>query len=385
MFLNLPGPSLTRCLMTLAVFAGVYGPDAPQAELPSIVERVTQTVCDARVVLLGELPNHGVALTFDVKSRIVDRLIARCGFSAVLFEAPVYDFIGFERAVASRTATPIQLDNAIGRFWTTRELTVWRRSLFEAATAHRLLLGGLDDQFSATSNYARATLPGLIAKSSSTRTATACAEAVARHLNWRYDTEHPFDDRERRRLHECGREAADAVRTVKSPPASDSVAIENFARYAKRQWLPSSADRDASMYQNVLWYLRRAPRAGKVVVWTATVHAARAKSDRPQLPLGALLVERIRNGVAAVGFTALAGETSMAGQPAIPLLEAAPDSLESQALRGASWAFVDAAALRTFGPISSRLLGKTMRADWSDYFDAVVVIKEEVPPTFEPR
>jgi hypothetical protein len=38
-------------------------------------------------------------------------------------------------------ALPEQLDNAIGRFWLTRELTPWRRALFEAATRQRVAVG----------------------------------------------------------------------------------------------------------------------------------------------------------------------------------------------------------------------------------------------------
>ena len=65
--------------------------------------RVAAAVCSKRVVVLGELPEHGEARGFAVKARIVERLVARCGFRAVLFEAGSYDFFGFERAIA---ATP---------------------------------------------------------------------------------------------------------------------------------------------------------------------------------------------------------------------------------------------------------------------------------------
>jgi erythromycin esterase-like protein len=45
--------------------------------------------------------------------------MTQCGFTAILFEAAIYDFIGLERAAEAGTATPEQLDNAIGRFWRT--------------------------------------------------------------------------------------------------------------------------------------------------------------------------------------------------------------------------------------------------------------------------
>src|SRR4029453_16786358 len=128
---------------------------AQERTAQSIVDGVVAAVCEKQIVLLGEPPTHGEAHTFDAKSKIADRLTAQCGFTAVLFEAGIYDFIGLERAAETRTATPEQLDNAIGRFWWTRELAPWRRTLFEAATRQRVLVGGLDDQPSITSQYAK--------------------------------------------------------------------------------------------------------------------------------------------------------------------------------------------------------------------------------------
>jgi erythromycin esterase-like protein len=252
---------------------------------PPIVDGVVNAVCRKQIVLLGELPTHGEAHTFDAKSRIADRLIAQCGFTAILFEAPIYDFIGLERAAATRTATPEQLDNAIGRFWCTRELTPWRRALFEAATRQRVVVGGLDDQVSITSHYAKAELPRLIAASSSASTATECRQAVSRHVGWTYDAKNPFDEREQLRLQQCARNAADAAAANRSLDAADRVMLESFARYADRQRLRAASGRDESMYRNLVWYLERLPANSRVVVWTATVHAARQRGSRSEVPL----------------------------------------------------------------------------------------------------
>ncbi|MGE5837929.1 MAG: hypothetical protein ACM4AI_25880, partial [Acidobacteriota bacterium] len=230
---------------------------AQERPAQSIVDGVVNAVCQKQIVLLGELPTHGEAHTFDAKSKIADRLMAQCGFSAILFEAPIYDFIGLERAAQTRTATPEQLDNAIGRFWWTRELTPWRRALFEAATRHRVVVGGLDDQVSITSHYAEAALPRLIAAASSESAATECRQAVSRHVGWTYDAKHPFDEREQLRLQECARNAADAAAATRSLDAADRVMLESFARYADRQRLGLTSGRDESMYQNLVWYLER--------------------------------------------------------------------------------------------------------------------------------
>jgi erythromycin esterase-like protein len=377
------GP-LVGCLASVALLPAGTGARAQERTAQSIVDGVVSAVCQKQIVLLGELPTHGEAHTFDAKSKIADRLIEQCGFAAILFEAPIYDFIGLERAVEARAAAPEQLDNAIGRFWWTRELTPWRRTLFEAAMRQRVVVGGLDDQVSITSHYARAALPRLVAAASPGSAATECRDTVSRHVGWTYDARNPFDEREQLRLQQCARSAADAAGAGRSLDASDRVMLESFARYADRQRQGVTSSRDDSMYRNLTWYLERLPANSRVVVWTATVHAARQRGSLPDVPLGARVVERWGDRVGTVGFTAYAGYTSRAGRPASPISDAPPESLEATATSGSAWALLDSGKLRAIGRVSSRLFGTFVSETWSDYFDTVVVIRHEVAPTFDP-
>ncbi len=246
---------------------------AQDAALSAVVDALVKTACGKTVVLLGELPSHGEARAFEIKSRVVDRLVGQCGVTAVLFEAPVYDFVGLARAVEARTATPAQVDEALGRFWWTHELAPWRRSLFEATAARRLTLGGLDDQVSVTSRYARATLPDLVASALPEARAAECRQVVDRHLRWTYDATHAFDEAEKQRLQDCSRTAADGAATRASSDASDRAMLDSFARYAARQRADGTPGRDASMFRTLEWYLDGLPADSRVVVWTATVHA----------------------------------------------------------------------------------------------------------------
>lgn len=377
------GPLIAWIASVALLLAGPVAHAQERSE-QSIVDGVVKAVCKKQIVLLGELPTHGEAQAFDAKSRIADRLIAQCGFKAILFEAPIYDFIGFERAAESRTATPEQLDNAIGRFWWTRELTPWRRALFEAATRRRVVVGGLDDQVSITSHYADSALPRLIAAASSEGTAAECRQTISRNLGWTYDAKNPFDEREQLRLQQCARNAADAAAANRSLDAADRVMLESFARYAGRQRQGASGGRDESMYRNLVWYLERLPANSRVVIWTATVHAARQRGSLSEVPLGARVVERWGDRAGTVGFTAYAGYTSRAGRPASPISAAPPESLEGKATSESAWALLDSEKLRALDPIPSRLLGKFLSEKWSGYFDAVVVIRQEVAPTFDP-
>ena len=377
---------MMACFALLTLSPVVTATRAQERTPQSIVDGVVNAVCQKQIVLLGELPSHGEALTFDAKSKIADALVAKCGFTAILFEMGVYDFVGFERAAASRAATQEQLDNAIGRFWWTRELAPWRTALFKGASTgvstQGLVVGGLDDQVSITSHYAQATLPKLIAANSPKNISTECGAAVGRNVNYTYDEKTPFDESEHVLLRQCAHLAADA--SAKALDGADRVMLESFARFADRQRQGKAISRDESMFRNLVWYLERLPANTRVVVWTATVHAARQRGSRAETPLGARVVERWGDRVGAIGFTAYAGQTSRAARPATAIPEAPPESLEAMSTKDAAWALLDSARLRALGRVSSRLFGNFISETWSDYFDAVVVIRQEVAPAFDP-
>ena len=228
-----------------------------KASSQATIDAVVQSVCDESVVLLGELPSHGEGETFLLKSRIVRRLVERCGFGTLVFEAGAYDFIGFRRALATGEATRADLDGAIGGFWLTSELGDWRGWLFERARAGELLLAGMDDQPSATASYAKRALPGLVAahQPASARQespaepdpdlAADCRVRIDRHLRWRYGDDHPFDEAARTSLVTCVDRAAAAA-----PDDDDGFMLRLLARYLSRPQggRPPSARRAASTH-----------------------------------------------------------------------------------------------------------------------------------------
>jgi erythromycin esterase-like protein len=147
------------------------------------------------------------------------------------------------------------------------------------------------------------------------------------------------------------------------------------------------------MARHVGWWTARLPRDAKIVVWTATTHAARAPGAFPLgvPPLGTRLAEQWGDRLAVIGFTALQGQWARAGQPSRALAPLPPEALESRALAtavdggAAGWVYLDRAAIRGLGPVPSRLFGRVTTADWSTAFDGVLVIRDEAAPTFEPR
>lgn len=384
---------LTASLLLAATAWAAERPTPPA----TAAEAVVRDVCDQRLVVLGELPSHGEAKTFATKATIVRELVERCGFDALFMEAGIYDLIGLERALPD-DATPRLLDDAIGRFWSTRELEPWRRWLFERARAGTLTIGGLDDQPSITSRYARSVLPYLVERATGSAGST-CRDVVHRHLHWTYDASHPLDDAEQRRLDDCTSRAAKAA----APSAADRVLLENLASYVDRQRRRTEApDRDEIMARNAAWHLARLEDrledtvedtlegGARIVVWTATVHASRGPNDRTPKTLGARLAERLGQGVAIIGFSAHRGQSSLAGSPPKTLEPTPADSLEALSTDPETpgppkpWTYLDHDALKALGEVPSRLFGDVTVADWSSHFDGVVVFREETAPSFEP-
>lgn len=401
--MNPPGLQWRRLLLASAL---LVIPGAAAAQL-TVEQRLEDATCGASLVLLGELPSHGELKAFQLKAAMVQRLVERCGVTAVVFEAPLYDFVGFQQAVAAGTATQGQLDNAIGRFWMAEELAPWRAWLFRQAMARQLILGGMDDQVSVTSEYARATLPRLVGAAIGAAQRAECEQAVDRHLFWRYSDSLPFDAAEQHRLARCARGAADAwaSQADRDPGVMELAMLRSFAGYAERQqegW--SGPDRDEALYRNLRWQLGQLPAGARAAVWTATVHAARATGDRPVPPLGFRLEQdygghrvmprstvgtgqgSLAGRMVSVGFTALGGRSSMAGRPA-RLLPPLPDgSLEARALgSNGEVAVLGPAELARLGPLPSRLAGAITTQAWEQSFDVVVVIRDEAAPTFPPR
>ncbi|MBI2397865.1 MAG: erythromycin esterase family protein [Xanthomonadales bacterium] len=314
-----------RCTALLAVlFAlpigaqAVPGPESAHFEV--VVAEATKALCDKRIAVLAELPSHGEGQAFALKAAIARRLVERCGFETVAFEAPIYEFLELERRWGFSHPSALDLDRAIGKFWWARELAGFRRWLHGQAESRRLRLVGIDDQISTTSVLTRSFLPARIAdRNGNARTAT-CLATVARHLDWSYDDRHHFGTAEQRELLQCARDAASAAGTPKGAALSsdgatgapiDAAMVNNFASYVARQLEPAdSRSRDDALAANLLWHLApgtwhlaRGRANSKIIVWTATVHGSK-QGGLEVMPMGKRLADRYGNGFGVVAISA---------------------------------------------------------------------------------
>lgn len=387
--------------MWLVALAGCASPPAPAAPVtplaaPSALDRLVADVCGKQVVLLGEPNYHGSGPTLQAKVELVRRLTDECQFSALFIESGLYDFIDLEHSLAAGTATREQLGDAISPMWSTsQEVEPMVADLLRKAQAGRVRIAGLDHQISATALYAQRTLPVQLASYLDGGRRTTCEAALLRHTQWKYDEATRAEDA-LPLLRGC---LTDIQAAIAARPASrdgqEAAFMASRLSLAVAAALPPGPGaegfnrRDRAMYEAFRWHAARLAPGSKIIVWCATIHAAKDLSGitdaGSRIPLGSYLHRDLGDRAAAIGFSAQAGSWARIRPPAKPLAPAPPDSLEAQALGpdGAGMRYLDRSELAHLGPIASRARGETFsRVPWAQVIDGLVVFREERPPTF---
>lgn len=369
--------------LVLPARAAVAEPRAEPA--PPLVALATQ-LCDREVVLLGEERTHSAAASMAAKAGLARALVAHCGYSAIVFESAIYDFLHHERQLAAGQADPEVLAGAIGGLWAgTDAFAPLLSYLHSEAASGRLRIGGMDVQLgSATARYAQRELPGELVGPLPPESAERCLRTLGRHHRWEYDERTPFDEAERSRLGDCIEAIGDQLVDTDGTPGTEALRVQLASYRDYLAMLAGQPDaRTAGMLRNLLWYRGRWPEGTRIVVWTASVHGALGPTAAgARTPLGGRLREQLGSAVASVGFSALGGAHGRGGD--VRELGPAPaGSLEALALAdpAADIGVLDHAALRAAGDKPARVLdlASWQRRDWSTLFDALVVVRTERP------
>lgn len=161
----------------------------------------------------------------------------------------------------------------------------------------------------------------------------------------------------------------------------------NFSRYVEiiaddeHSW----ERRDRAMADNFEWAKSRLPKHAKIIVWCATVHAAKRlpAGSKQREPMGLYLHRAFGDTAAVIGFSALSGRVSRLGAPPKDIAPAASDSIESRALAGSSdtLRYLDRKQLHALGkaPAHPVDFGQVQATDWSTVLDGLLVLREERP------
>lgn len=345
-------------------------------------------VCSKKIVLLGEDSHHGSGKTIETKSLLVERLIAECGFSAVFFESPVYEFMHFNRSVLANTATQQQLTQSIGGLWsTTQSIAPLLPSLFGKAVAGKLRLDGIDAQSGAANQpFSQSQLAKRFSRYLPVKQQQECERELYRNMNWLYDEQHPYNEQTSTRIAACisaAKAAVDKVAASNSEITDDKIMLDNYVKYLAFSQGDYFNLRDKAMAENITRQLSVLPVDAKAIVWCATIHAAKtleplfAKSKKP---MGAYLHQTFKDQVASIGFSALRGSFGRAVSQVQPI---EPASLASSALSGnhLTVAYLDKKQLAAIGSVAAQAIsyGDIHEIDWSTVLDGMVIHREEQP------
>ena len=363
------------------------------------IDRLVRDVCRKQIVLLGEDASHGGGRTFEVKTEIVKRLVSRCGFDAVLFESQFYDLLDVEHAIADKTATPEQLAGAIGALWArAEESKPLIDFLYREAMAGRVRIAGIDPQVGGVmGEYSKRRLGGTLIEPLAGLRREACRREIDMHNGWRYDDAHPFDDAAQQRLRACIDDiraalAAQGADAASSNAAETAAMAAAYSRYLDMAMNGDGNKRDLGMYENLQWHRGRWPAGTKLIVWCATVHAAKALDGlaTDMTPMGRHVHAAYGKRAATIGFTALSGRfgnPGAAGEPNV-LPPAEGGAIENVVLADsdAGLRYVDHKRLRRLGTIVSRPINyrKQHAAPWAEVVDGLVVLREERATTPSP-
>lgn len=369
----------------------------PEPGTERALQAALRDLCDRRIVFLSEAA-HGDGATIAFKAALTERLIRRCGFSAVLFESSRYDFLEYERRLqAGEPTTPDMLSSAIGGLWRRdAEFAPLVPFLHEQARAGMLRLGGLDDQLgSAGAFYSIAGMAADLAGAAPPARRQACQEAFRRRIYSAYDSARPYDEAERRGIDVCLDDAARRLEMADEDGGRRHARLRMIAAFRSavaRDRAPEAAyarARDGAMYEHLRDDLRRLGDERGVIVWTATVHGARSAAalDEPgaALNMGARAHRDLGGRVFSLGVSALSGTyADFPGGPVRDIPPADANSLERRALARTRTdaVYLDRAALRRAGTATSGALSnRPLRLRWHQVLDGLVVLRTQRPPT----
>lgn len=363
---------------------------------------------DARIVLLGEA-THGDGATFLAKSRLIKFLHQELGFDVLVFESGFYD------CGASGDA---RFEDCVWPLWwrsdQLKPLIAYREGVAERRPLH---LAGMDPDFitsSARPDFAgsvRAMVPDRPVKSVAPSELRAFLEFVDRYAAYQNARR---ADRPSNEVVESF--ASTAVRLATAVERDTTLpllergyrarVLENLASAARFRLVGGLAEpsmrsvelRDEQMARNLSWLARERYAGRKIVVWTASLHAARnlravnstdtAKVGwgltaneyyKTKRVMGDYLARDFGASMYAIAFITYDGEFTVAPtSPGRPISPAAPGSLEhALSQRGAEFAFLDLRSLKgeahTF---PARPFGRAMMtAPWGTVLDGFFFVK----------
>src|ERR1051326_3435541 len=235
----------------------------------------TQLLCHSQISMIGEGAGHGDGHTLAFKVALVERLIDRCGFNSVLFEASHYEFINLDRRLRMRQAvTAGYASSAAGGLWElNQEFLLLAPSLLAKAQGGEVFHGGIDDQLGQRGqDYANKEMVTELTNLLPQQERPGCSVALHKRIYYDYTDGSPYSKSDRARIETClagmNRAAAADKTTDREWRLQRQELISAAQRWISRDFTSDAeymVNRDRPMFQNFEWLLKQQRKRHKVI------------------------------------------------------------------------------------------------------------------------
>jgi erythromycin esterase-like protein len=158
--------------------------------------------------------------------------------------------------------------------------------------------------------------------------------------------------------------------------------VDNFHQYQQFSKGDYFNLRDKVMADNIDWHLSKLPKNSKVIVWCATIHAAKTLSPLSidKIPVGLHLKESLKDQMASIGFSALSGSFGRS-KSKIKNIKQTPMELRALSKSTNEISYFDAKALDDLGEIEAQAIqyNSIKLANWSEILDGIIILRHEKP------
>ena len=377
-----------------------------------------RAIGNSRVVFLGE-SGHGEGSTTLGKTRLLKFLHQNLGFDVVVWESGLYEAPVVWSALQKGGDPVAALGNGMMSAWSwTGEIEPLARYLAAQSSGPRPIhYEGFDPQLTARGSIARrSTELAAVLDSLGLRDAYALDSLLWRGLQWSFNSTDTLaaDSMAVERFAAITSKLGAAMvarsntmssrfwRQVLEGAAANArgvrVAKDEIARKVQPGW-GGSNPRDKQAGRNILWLLNDRYRGHKLIVWSATIHAARnvesvdtrdAWNYKGYRTTGDYVWDAIGAQSYTIGFVGLTGSMQL-GDESFPIKQHKHDGVELEQMLGAAGfetAFLDLRRVARGGewlhePMMSRQFAEHPKiARWNTVIDGVVFIRDMKPATW---
>ena len=395
----------TGLALLSAIGAGSAASEAENSA--TLIPAVLADACKHDVVMLGEGGLHGAGGTIALKADIAKALVETCSFDVILFEPGFYDFTQLRRLLRDGQATnSAMLRSATG--WLlggVEQFQPFISYMYEKAAAGQLLLGGLDYQLgSYRAFYSNDQMLHDLTDGLQPADRDRCFVSLRGFVYGKQPDGQPLNQGHLQTIFKC----LDRFEATLKTSGLSAARVEDFEGIMINiLWRLASAlqprdvawnARDKAMFDNLEMARRTFAKGKKIIVWSVNEHVAKqprpgaeadasASNQQQKFPFGAYAARAGGGSVFSIGFSAAGGDyrysfrgTEIVAKPYPRATEGSLEHSVYKGMEGKPAVYVQPALLQNMGTLSGAFFGVApSKARWGEYFDALIVLKEEEP------